>query len=582
MQFIVLANAFDQLEKMSGRLEMTKLLADLFSQATPEEAEIIAHLSLGELQAPYKSLQFNLAEKNVIPAIAAFLKFSPLEIAHEAKKGGDLGAVIALYDWKAEESLSVAQLYNELCLLAEVSGTGSQEKKGMQLQKLFAALDPISAKYVVRIIIGKLRLGFSDMTIIDALSWMIVGDKSKRDVIEDAYNMCADIGLIARYVREGGIADVEKRTIQVGVPIRPAAAERLPTAKAIFEKLGSCVAQLKLDGFRLQVHVDKTKKEPVVHFFSRNLLDMSDMFPDLIKPILELDAETIIVEGEAIGFDQNTSSFLPFQETVRRKRKHGIEQAAQEFPLKLFLFDLLYKNGESLMEKSHTDRRIELLKTVSTVMTDIVQVDEEKNIDSSVQLEDYFINAIELGLEGLVVKRPDAPYRPGKRNFNWIKLKRQEEGHLEDTLDCVILGYYAGQGKRASFQIGAFLVGIYNKKEDLFETVAKVGTGLKDDEWRELKKRCDNERVSHKPVNVVCAKELTPDVWVAPQIMCLIRADEITVSPLHSAAKTPDTLGFALRFPRFMGYRQDKSPFDATSAEEVQRLFKNQKNNNLK
>ena len=175
-----------------------------------------------------------------------------------------------------------------------------------------------------------------------------------------------------------------------------------------------------------------------------------------------------------------------------------------------------------------------------------------------------------------MVKKPDAIYQPGKRNFNWIKFKRQEEGRLEDTIDCVILGYYAGAGKRAAFGIGSFLVGIYNKKEDCFETIAKIGTGLKDEGWKELKKKCDEIKVSAKPKNIVCAKELYPDVWVHPEIVCLIRADEITLSPLHTAGKTKEHLGYALRFPRFMGYRSDKGPEESTTIKEIKRLYEDQ------
>ena len=138
------------------------------------------------------------------------------------------------------------------------------------------------------------------------------------------------------------------------------------------------------------------------------------------------------------------------------------------------------------------------------------------------------------------------------------------------------MGYYLGKGKRAQFGIGAFLVGVYNKKEDIFQTIAKVGTGLKDADWKELKKNCDQFAVKNKPKNVVCDKNLYPDVWVSPEIVCLIRADEITLSPVHSAGKTEKELGFALRFPRFMGYREDKSPDEATTVKEIKSMFKQQ------
>jgi len=205
----------------------------------------------------------------------------------------------------------------------EISGTGAQEEKITKMKDLLADLDPLSAKYVVRIILDTLRLGFSDMTLIDALSWMIAGDKSLRAALEDAYNVCADIGLIAETLKEKGIAAIEKMHIHIGVPIRPAAAERLPNAKAIIEKIGHCIAQPKIDGFRLQIHMDTTKKPTRIHFFSRNLQDMSHMFPDMTEAVKTLDVESIICEGEAIAYDPDSNTFLPFQETVKRKRKHG-------------------------------------------------------------------------------------------------------------------------------------------------------------------------------------------------------------------------------------------------------------------
>ena len=304
---------------------------------------------------------------------------------------------------------------------------------------------------------------------------------------------------------------------------------------------------------------------------------MSYMFPDLAQELVKLKVKDIICEGEAIVYDLHTGAFLPFQETVKRKRKHGIEKAVEEFPLKVFLFDVLHINGKTVLDETHEQRRNRLATLLKgSKKDDLVQIIEEVAIKDADALKDYFVSSIASGLEGLVVKRPDAIYQPGKRNFNWIKLKRQEEGQLEDTIDCVILGYYSGSGKRAAFGIGAFLVGVYNKKEDAFETVAKVGTGLKDAEWKELKKKSDAIAVKNKPRDVVCAKELVPEVWVSPEIVCLVRADEITLSPVHAAGKTKEKLGYALRFPRFMGYRPDKGPLEATTVKEIKRLYEDQ------
>ena len=576
MKFIELANSFDEIEPIAARLEITRLLAQLFKKASPQEAEIIASLSLGQLHPPHIGTQFNIAEKNLIKAVAEFLQLPEDEIKKEMKQIGDIGLVLTNHDWQPSAELSVEEVYQKLCALEETGGTGSQEEKITLLTQLFTQLDPLSAKFVARVVIGKLRLGFSDMTIIDALSWMETGDKSLRTTLENAYNISADIGLIARTLKEGGVTAIKNMNISMGTPILPSAAERLPTAKAIFEKLGTCFAEPKLDGFRLQIHLDKTKEKPEIHFFSRNLQDMSAMFPDIIKELLKLEVTNLICEGEAIGYDPNTGGFLPFQETVKRKRKHGIEEAATEFPLQLFLFDLLYLNNQSYLDTTYIKRHDQLEKLLSSIKSEHLFVIEHHEMTDSKALEDYFLATVATGLEGLVVKRPDALYQPGKRNFNWIKLKRQEEGHLEDTIDCVVLGYYAGKGKRAHFGIGAFLVGVFNKEKDTFQTVAKIGTGMTDEEFRALKKKCDALATPEKPKNIQCAKELTPDVWVTPDIVCRVRADEITLSPLHSAGKTETSLGYALRFPRFMDYRFDKSAEEATTDHEIKRLYEDQ------
>ncbi|MFH0898757.1 MAG: ATP-dependent DNA ligase [bacterium] len=577
MKFFEVAEVFEQLEKESKRLKITELLADLLRKATPDEAAIIAYLSLGSLRPTYLTTQFNFAQKSMVKVIATLLDKSDVTVVKYGHKSGDLGSIISeQFQNRVHKHLSLKDVNNKLLEFLEISGIGSQEKKDKELLALLKDLDPLSGKYVVRIILGHLRLGFSDMTLLDAFSWMEHKDKSIRKKLEDAYNICVDIGEIVKILKENELKGIEKISITPGIPIRPAAAERAPDAKAILKKIGPCVAQPKLDGFRLQVHIDKTKRKHIIRFFSRNLQDMSAMFPELYEAIQECKVETFVGEGEAIAYDTSTKSFLPFQETVKRKRKYDIEKVAQDFPLKLYFFDLLYLNGESYLDKSHEDRRQALANIIQTKKVEkeeVLFLVEEKKIKDTDALEKYFMENISSGLEGLVVKRPDAVYQPGKRNFNWIKLKRQESGSLEDTIDCVILGYYFGRGKRASFGIGALLVGIYDKKHDVFVTVAKVGTGLTDKQWKEQKKMCDDIKVQNKPHDVECAKELYPDIWVSPKIVCVIRADEITRSPLHTAGATKDEAGFALRFPRLMDYRSDKAATDATTVKELKELF---------
>lgn len=577
MKFKHVAEVFESVEQEPSRTKMTVMLADLFEKATPEEASIIAYLTLGSLNPPYIGTQFNYAEKSLIKVVAQLLDTTALTVKEAGNKLGDVGKVVEKGNWDGgSDILSVIDVAKSLVEFLEISGTGSQEYRDQRILKLLRAVDPLSAKYIVRIVEGNLRMGFSDMTLLDAFSWMETGDKSIRKELEEAYNISADIGLIVKKLKEGGLASIKKMSITPGIPIRPSAAERMADAAAIVDKLGTCLAQPKLDGFRLQVHIDNTSKNHLIRFFSRNLIDMSEMFPDLVAALKDLDVQTLVAEGEAICVDVDTGSFLSFQETVKRKRKYDVEKFAQEFPLKLYLFDVLYLNGKSLLQESHTERRkilIDICHNKALEKHQIIFPIEEQEVSNATELENYFEQNISMGLEGLVVKRPDALYQPGKRNFNWIKLKRQESGSLNDTLDCVILGYYFGAGKRASFGIGALLVGIYNAKKDCFQTVAKIGTGLTDVEWRDQKKACDAIKVEHKPGNVECAKELYPDVWVAPEIVCMIRADEITRSPLHQAGATETHSGLALRFPRLMGYRPDKSAAQATTIDELERLF---------
>ncbi|MBI1919212.1 ATP-dependent DNA ligase [Candidatus Microgenomates bacterium] len=285
-----------------------------------------------------------------------------------------------------------------------------------------------------------------------------------------------------------------------------------------------------------------------IRIFSRNLEEMTHMFPELIKATLQqVKAKTAILDTEALAYQVESEEFLPFQETTKRRRKYGITEMAQKLPLKAFAFDILYKNGVSLIERPLKDR-IEILK--NTIVDDgVLIVSKTETVDDAKRLSVLLEDAISKGLEGLVVKRLESPYEAGGRNFNWVKLKRHSSGELQDTIDCVILGYIFGKGKRTAFGAGALLVGVYDDKKDEFVTVSKIGTGLTDEEWREIK--------SHS-------------VWVEPKIVIEVLADEITKSPLHTA-------GLALRFPRLVSFRGlDKRAEDATTIKELVEMYKEQ------
>jgi DNA ligase 1 len=415
MLFSEVAQYFEQISKQSSRIEITKLLAQLYKQADACEARIISNLALGTLRPAHEGVKFNYAEKNIIKALAQLLQLDTAELTKQIKSIGDIGLFMRSHAWhEVNKPITVIEVFDALCELETVSGTGSQEEKTRLLIQLLTQLDALSASYVISIIIGTMRLGFSDMTIIDSLSWMIRSDKSLHAEIERAYNLCADIGLIAEKIKACGIEILADAKPLVGIPIRPAAAERLANAQEIVEKLGPCVAQPKLDGFRLQIHVKKNQDKSEIWFFSRNLQDMSYMFPDLYHAFEQFKVDSLIVEGEAIVYDEDTGQFLPFQETVKRKRKHNIEEIAESLPLQLFLFDILYLNGQPLLDLPHTQRRKILEQVIAeNSKTSTIQVIEEKSTPTTQALEAYFNEQITKGLEGLVVKRPDTLYQPG-------------------------------------------------------------------------------------------------------------------------------------------------------------------------
>ena len=357
----------------------------------------------------------------------------------------------------------------------------------------------------------------------------------------------------------------------MGRPIRSELCERLPTVEKVLEKMnGKTHATPKFDGFRVQVH----KSGNNVSMFSRNLEDMTHMFPELIEGTRkQVKAKTAILDCEALAYHKESEEFLPFQETTKRLRKHNIEEMAKELPLKAFVFDILYKDGESLIDTPLLKRMDILKQTVHTDDTLIPSVGEI--VTEPKRLQAMLDEAISKGLEGLVVKRVDSLYEAGGRNFNWVKLKRHSAGELNDTIDCVILGYIFGKGKRTAFGAGALLVGVYDSKADEFVTVSKIGTGLTDEEWQEIKVQSSKLKVKSKPARVISLIE--PSVWVEPKIVIEVLADEITRSPIHTAGKTGSDPGYALRFPRLVSFRSsDKRAEDATSVEELIKMYKGQ------
>lgn len=588
MTFQELSIFIKKIEDTSSRIEMTTILAELFHELSPEEYEHAVYLLQGQVAPKYNLVNFGMAEKMVAKAVSNAMQIDSSDFNKEYKRVGDLGDVAQKLKEEnpsfEQEDLSIKHVFDTLLKLAHAAGPGSQDEKMRLLGSLVRQLDPLSTRYVVRIPVGALRLGFSDMTILDALSWMLQGDKKLRPQLQSAYHVYPDLGHIGRLIKEGGIDAIKNIKPEVFTPIIMMRAERLSSGDEIIEQIGACSIEPKFDGFRLQVH----KKGNDVKLFTRGLEDATFMYPDVVSGVRkEVQVQDVILEGEAIGYDPQTDSFLPFQETVQRKRKHGIEEKALEIPLKLFAFELLYVDGKSYVNDPFVDRRkklTEIVKNTGDQAQDTVIVADDEITDDPKKLELMFDDAITKGLEGIVAKKLDGTYQPGARGWNWIKFKRSYSSKIDDTIDCLVLGYDFGKGKRASFGIGAFLVGVYDEKNDQFMTVAKIGTGLTDDEWRELKDKSETLKVEIRPVAYEVDKMMSCDVWISPAIIVEIKADEITRSPVHTAGRVMkpsksgssqdvDVPGYALRFPRLVRFRTDKSPTEVTSVHELSDMF---------
>lgn len=578
MKIRELAEFWQKIEAEPSRLKMTETLAEMFTKASQDEIDLVVYLSLGRLRPKFEGVEFNMAETMMLRVIAATYGVLLKDVEKNFKDKGDLGTLVEEYHGETLGKLSVAEVYKKLMDVAVDEGGGSQDRKVNNMARIIRELDGSSAKFVVRIPVDKLRLGFSDMTVLDGLSWMEKGDKSLRPQLERAFNMSADIGQIARVFKSQGLKGVAGIKAKVGVPIRPAKAERLPNAEKMVEKLGVFGVEGKWDGLRLQIHYDKGQYmqmanqenlfgevKKLVRIFSRNLDNQTEMFPEVAEVMGKLPVKSIILDGEAVAYDKKTGKLRGFQETVTRKRKHGIEGKMAEVPIKVFVYDLLFLDGESMMEKSFRERRKTLEKIFAKVKLEGIELAEQAIVADAKELEELRDKYVAMGLEGVMCKKLSEPYVAGMRNFNWVKFKKTTNSELTDTLDCVVMGYYAGKGKRSGFGIGAFLVGVLGENGKI-GTVAKVGTGLTDEQWLEMKKRADKIKVDKKPAEYEGDKMFNCDVWVEPKIVVEIMADEITRSPSHA-------LGLALRFPRLVRFRDDKEVSEATTIEEMRTMI---------
>lgn len=571
MHFSDLAAHLKILEETTSRNRITEFLAELFAKAGNTEIGSICYLLQGRVAPLYEAVEFGVAEKFIIRAVAAANSIDPDTVKSAYKKHGDIGTAAELLHRGSRGDMEVQKVYETLKKIAEAHGQGSQEQKISLLSDMLSHVSALSARYIVRIPLDKLRLGFSELTILDALSWMLSGDKSHRKAIEEAYHVHPDIAYIAQTIKSEGVKGLSDTRARVGHPVLAQLSQRLPTADEMIKKMGEVAVEPKYDGVRVQIHfwrTKKNKKKAEIQTFSRNLENTTAMFPELETISPQVAADAVILDGEAVGLDPGTGKLLPFQETTTRKRKHDIDAAKGKVPLRFYIFDILYKNGADLLRKPLSERREILENTIR--IGNVLSVSPQIVTGSPKEIRQYHDTQIKIGLEGVVVKKWNSPYEPGRRGYSWVKFKEEEgkTGKLTDTIDAVVMGYYLGEGKRTGFGIGALLVGV--RKGDTFVTVTKIGTGVSDELWKTLRSTLQHVRVKTKPAEFKDVdKLLVPDVWTTPEVVIEVAGDDLTKSPAHGA-------GFAVRFPRLVRVRTDKAPLQVTTTGEIVDMYTQQ------
>jgi DNA ligase-1 len=595
MDYSELIVIYERIGSTTKRLEITAYLVELFKKTSPEILDKVVYLTQGQLYPDFVGIELGLADKLVISALAFTTGMNEKSLMGMLAKEGDMGEVAAFAVSKKKqqtlfrEKLSVEKVYGNFELIAKATGGGAQDKKIKYLSELLHYSSQSEAKYIVRTVLGKLRLGVADMTIIDALAESFATkaardveelqsssdkrDRRARDEIERAYNIHPDLGHIAKTLATIGFEGVKGIRPEIGIPLRSMLCERVDSMAEIFEKMTPAVFEYKYDGLRIQAHITDGR----VSLFSRRLENITTQFPDLCEELKKaFTRRSAILDAECVPIDINTGELLPFQEVShRRGRKYDVTVAIEDYPVHLFLFDCMFLDDIDLTLKPYMERRNALVSCIKP--TEKIKFSEFKMVSDLASGESFFNGALNAGCEGIIAKAttPESTYRAGARGWLWIKYKLEYKSEMVDTADLVIIGAFAGRGRRKG-SYGALLMAAYNPEEDAFETVCKLGSGFDDSMLAALpeKFKPDIRPVPDKRVNT----KMKPDFWLVPKYVMEVIGAEITLSPVHTCGfgTIKKDAGLAIRFPRFSSWREDKRPEDASTSAEIAEMYRKQ------
>jgi DNA ligase 1 len=574
-RFKQLAELFEELEKITSHTEIVRKIAGFFGGLKGEEVKDSAYLFLGSIGPAFENTTLGIKDRLAVRAISGAYGVPEEEITRKYSKTGDLGDVAFELSEKKEASLTIEEVFQRLRQIKEASGKGSQEQKTWLLANILQKATPEEGKYIVRLVLGRLRLGFGDQFLLEAFSIAFTGDKKHAGEIKESYNVCTDIGELAKTLAKYGAGAPGHFSIRPGKPVKSMLSQRVKNFEELEKRIqGKKAAEEKYDGERVQIHKDRDKIEA----FSRRLEDITAQYPDVIEAVRKsVLSDEIVLDGEIVAYAElekdggRTEEFYPFQNLMQRRRKYEVEKYREKCPVAVFFFDILYLNGDSLLKKPYPERRA--LLEMHVAEQGIVHLARRTVTESIEEIEDFFNETVQKGLEGIVVKSMSSGsvYEAGKRSWLWFKWKQEYSEGMRETFDLVVVGSYYGRGRRKG-SFGALLCAVLNEEEQRFETLTKVGTGFTEADAEEINSLLSAHVVNEVPKNVSIKKGMLPDIFIEPAVVIEVLGSEITNSPGHTAGEIKGEAGLALRFPRFLRIRYDKAPYDSTTVREIRNL----------
>lgn len=615
--YTVLTSILEKVEQESSRLKITLIISQFFleilQESTVDKLIRIVYLFINRLGPDYEpELELGLGETLLIKAISECYGRAPATIRQDYKEVGDLG-LVAQKSRSGQPTmfkptpLDIDLVFENLTKIAKSSGKDSQLKKIAIINRMLTACEPKSneAKFLIRSLEGKLRIGLAEKTVLIGLAQAFVeyeliksGKSGLRinperlaqaeDIIREAFSQIPNYEILIRNAYDYGVFNLlDHIQLTPGIPLKPMLAKPTKSISEVLDRFQGeeFTCEYKYDGERAQVHV---LPDGSVKIYSRNSEDMSQRYPDLISIITDFTTQeksvsSMILDCEAVAWDRINKKILPFQVLSTRKRK-DVNEADITVHICLFAFDLLYFNNESLIRKSLQERR-KVMHDNFTVIDGKFQFATKKDSSNLDELQLFLDQSVKDSCEGLMVKMlngPESYYEPSKRSRNWLKLKKDYLAGVGDSLDLVVIGAYNGKGKRTG-TYGGFLLASYNQDTGEFETTCKIGTGFSDEDLTNLYNKLHPTEIPRpKPYFIYDTNNsnAVPDVWFEPTILFEVLTADLSLSPIYKAAHQEYGKGISLRFPRFLRIRDDKGIEDATSSTEVAEFYERQANVN--